>query len=734
MPDYVFRFDHESSSNITLAAVDTRILLFPRSRDRIFLVEKIERDESFPSFIKNLPFNRDYLAGYEERTEFNSDLNDTSDITGDYAFKDLEFNLYTELSRCYYAEEESYSTKKVSLLFEKSLIQRTLLDVLLRSDSLRDMIDEDDYFDDVDLSDFLVIRYSGNHGDLKLGFQGQVLDEITLPLSDVSLKVNGIGMLEFEILCKEPDENITDITVEALITDSNGKELGDSLTSLSLHLVKNTDFPELEDIENNDDAIWFYPEGRERPALNGMKRLQYICNQIVPRHKGITTYNYLDESGIYNEATKNALALYLNCFTNLVESESFPYRNEMTTIGISEELTTYFSAEYGYDVSEIKGRIVNRRLLVGEDTSHALEKTDGLKDLYDNVVVPFQNGFVARAMEYVNNTKPWFANPGQSYYYEMGEVTLQTEKILFKETEDVPITIGGNNVTIPQGTSVLPLNESVNKRFTARGYPEPGKYLISYPIDGNNIRGRVQLTKEDLETRQDDRTNNKGNYTQNGNSDFGNFGIPYTLAGKLPLDEFNNMPDAEGDIYNWSRYELQNPRKPRTGDNDSAYGDVYYRNKFDELDSYKIAGIDCSGLVKRCLKETCFEGTAISIFPFCKIHLLDNYSASNTTVLARTIATDTEKLVRKGDILWRTSGRSSHVTIVYGDGPPDKDLRIGNSINNDSFQIVHAYGGGTEDTRKKHNAFLGRTIKSPIGKKIWRSFLDVNLVRVYLWS
>ncbi|MDC7223815.1 MAG: hypothetical protein PQJ60_08750, partial [Spirochaetales bacterium] len=460
-----------------ILATETIISLFPRSKDRILksvvycddgediLADSFELDDSLLPNHTADSNNSDRFPGYD-------------DIQIDFPFKTPEYNFYMGMRETKrYTDlnnnivEAPVCIKKLTLFFLKTVGGKHLFRHIYTElkERVKELLDDDmcdDYseiMDDLDPEDVLLISLENAPNGMTLLYNGVQFTELNLPVRDLILDE---GMKELGIIATEyaESDNAT-FKVLCKLRNADDQSVLD-LLELEFNLVTNNLVTDIETIAGGSgDDIWVYPgDDVTETASDGIKKLQYICNQVVSRNKKVGKYEFLDEEGQFDKKTKKALDQFTTYFS-LLSAEDFPYLANVINRAQSEGVPVfgqdqawedYFTSQYGISSEGIKGNIVDKRLLAGDNgTRNDLANTDGLISLYENVVEEFQNKFVERAMEYVNNGLSWFSPPGQNTFYQMGAVTLQSDKLIYdKDSDTVLQDSDGNNLTISSGSSV----------------------------------------------------------------------------------------------------------------------------------------------------------------------------------------------------------------------------------------------------------------------------------------
>jgi hypothetical protein len=176
--------------------------------------------------------------------------------------------------------------------------------------------------------------------------------------------------------------------------------------------VKNNSNITLEEVLNGE-AVFVYDEstaenhvGKTESIVteDGQRRFDFVqelLNQVVSRKRSVGDANYtlIDESGVFNSATKAAIELF---------KQHFNVNNDT----INESKNSFNKLKKDYGLTE-KDKIVDKETLVGVTKSDAdvlINGTSGssgdagLYELYENVVKAFVRKMIAEAERYSNDT------------------------------------------------------------------------------------------------------------------------------------------------------------------------------------------------------------------------------------------------------------------------------------------------------------------------------------------
>ncbi len=751
------------------------INIFPRSKDKCFTT--IEWEEEAAGIATSYVFNNEYVKEFSLNDKVNNSYGEEIPVDS-FGFKKIDGLFYVDLRRKLIytdihgeVQADVYgSTKKISFFFERALGEHRLLkqNITYVFNKIYDFFThhigtpgEEAYGieDGLKCYEEVVFRITGeNQGITLLDEHNQEYTEYHIDTSDIQTDVK--GMHEMQLLFTGSSDAISNdsiVTIEVRGFSKNDSE-GEILASLDITLMTNKLLPSIDTIKEEDFNIWVYPgESGEESEHNGIQRLKYICNQVISRHKGISDFHFLTENGVYCEDMKGALASYLESFPQTENTGFYPYGDKLTTLGCNPLIEEYFSTEYGIPKDKIKGCFVDKRLLIGDETGTELNKTDGLIDLYENVVKVFQRKFVERAKAYVDVSHSWFSNASQNPNYKMGTITLTSDRT----TNDGKTLPAGTEVKVSYEFNAIKKGDDGAKEddysaklpFDDEGNPKAGEYQIEATLNGQKISSKVSLSVEDLKTRVDVNHNeNKGNYAKNiagtGSEDFQNWGMPYGFGKKDTLETHMGRETIDtGNLKNRSEYKENNDKSIYPGDTETRRP--------------KIFGIDCSGFVENCLKEITFgDSNKTKIVPFDNLKGQGDFYTGKTERISRTIPTTEERneRIRIGDLFWN-DGKNAHVAIAYGKGDEtneeaelssEKETKDGATItflDHKKIEIIHAYGNSyrlkadsyqvintvTKEYTDTIKACVAKTVKSPF--QLWSTEIgNRNIGRVYLWK
>lgn len=503
------------------------------------------------------------------------------------------------------------------------------------------------------------------------------------------------------------------------------------------------------------------PSANQRKIIS---ELQKLNNQVLARNKKMgTEFSFLSESGELDKEQKlvTNIRKSIKAFKTSAENpadgcrsgtvilgtinngivSNYPYN--FSNFGQDENLMEYLSREYIVDKETLQGIIVDKNYLFGNYTRGNPEnEIEGVKNLYDYVVVPFINGMMQHAESYLNFNRRWLSCPKYNNLYQRGVYTIPSGKIkiLYKKDGTTEMLTEGTKIHFKSGADKYAFDKGEQKH----------RYEV-IKINSESCAGEVELTLEDKKNCDDSKfPQNYSNYVEIAKSVTNkndkkalsiykqSNGVPYYMNGmdsnnnkgarKLRADEILNWSEQEK---NWYSYK----KKTNTGD----------------------FGIDCSGFVSNCLTAFCYENKEKH---FLNLNgYFQNYvrATSIRDSLCREIPiTENTKglsYLQKGDVVIS----STHIAFSYEinlDAHLAMDKIVG--TNKNYFTILQANGNSlvsnddnkdteasclylTTPPNKYTEGFFLRILKGPF--RHWGVVLEENsnmykkarLGRIYLW-
>jgi|GEM_PF-6003419 len=512
--------------------------------------------------------------------------------------------------------------------------------------------------------------------------------------------------------------------------------------TVQLTITRNDDVSSLDEVmanplrEGEADAILVYQPSASAgvqsdavgtPDDDEFLGLQHILNQVVSRHKGISSFSFLYQDGIYGEGTKKAVRQYLSNFKNIAPSD-WPYT--LTDIGIYDSLKEYVNKEYAPFTYE-DGVIVDRRLLIGKRKDDTSGNIDGLYELKTGVVDKLIAGMKTKAEQYLNSDKFWLHRPMHNPYQE-GDAPDQANNpgvVHTKQIVTVKDSAGGSPFTDDSGASIT-LPKGSRNAWLGDDTDTNGKtwrnIRLSATQDGWVPASAVDAFKDD---RNKDDCNS---------GLFGGNGVAYSFGCKESPAEFkeqlNSNSPGPADVINWGEYTKGH--KPGLTQDEQKDGGTENGHERD------WTGIDCSGFCQHCVTAAIFPG-GTRIVPQSILNALTDRGKHGTEVgasgsldpsesarYARVLhynKTNARKLwIRGGDIV-ATSG---HIVWVAG-GPDDTPDALNDKRD---FDVYNAFGG-TGTAAVQATQFVHKTIRMPFHWWSGAKLSDnAQIGRVYIWK
>jgi hypothetical protein len=248
-----------------------------------------------------------------------------------------------------------------------------------------------------------------------------------------------IGLHSIEI--EHPAMTPRDTERAILIQASRSEQFADADTAeMKLTVCRNDDV--IEDLKNvvEGRTILVYQRTNPQPSA-GVKRLQYLLNQVVARHKAADKFEWVVPDGLYSETGKTAVKEFLEHFKG-----DYDYEKGRFGVAFDDNLKSYLQTEYGESACEA-GIVVDRSVLVGKGEwkpGMFVEHINGLLHIYDGVIQRFFEQIDTRAREYMEECKvDWLHDP-RDYLYTQGEpcVRVLKDKKLRKQPDDKASPVG----------------------------------------------------------------------------------------------------------------------------------------------------------------------------------------------------------------------------------------------------------------------------------------------------
>lgn len=474
-----------------------------------------------------------------------------------------------------------------------------------------------------------------------------------------------------------------------------------------------------------------------------ISELQKLNNQVLARNKKMgTDFSFLSESGELDEEQKlvSNIRKSLRAFKTSVDNSSegctsgtvilgtktngivsnYPYN--FNNFGQDEELIEYISNEYIVDKETLKGIIVDKNYLFGNYIrGNPQSEIEGIKNLYDYVVVPFIDGIIRHAESYLNFNIRWLSCPKYNNLYQRGVYTIPNgkKKILYKKD--------GTTETLTEGTKIY-FESGADKYAFDKGYQKHRYKVVK--INSQNVSGEVELTLDDKKSCDDSKfSQNYSNYVEidksvtnkNDKKALSIYnqtnGIPYYMNGMDSANNKNSEKLKTEEILNWSEQEknwYSYKKKPNTGD----------------------FGIDCSGFVSNCLASFSYDNKTKHFLN------LNNYFQKNvnSSVFLNKLCHKIPLIGDENKYIFQNTdcliSPSPHIVLIDTERNlvlrTDYDLRI--------VQTIHNYFGynnttkitllTNDNTYKK--GYFSRTLKGPY-RHAGISVSSTTVGRICLW-
>jgi hypothetical protein len=774
----IYHFGEGVDTIIAYVDLDYRLNIYPRSKYNLFeyeMEDKTENGKTFkvrvqPEKIKKIEPMIKYLENFKGE---------------EGKIKDIEKRMYLDICSKYPDQKGSYYCFKViTVLMEKYMgddLKWHLFDP--GPYSLKELEDNEKDSDDKKYHKSAMkseqknrkkveIKFDGGSKKARFLYNGK-LEETIIKDCDGIADRNGL----FELTIVHPVEDVAEadrkIKIKVTIKDSKDKKKTDK--EIELELVRNKwKVTELDKIgkrgtEEKADNILVYQPVNPETENKAIKDLQKICNQVISRNRNVDSYEFLLENGIYNKETKKAINQYITGFKNIKKgsdaNKDYPYSLEcIGENGIDGDLARHINDEYLLSYKNNMGIVVDRHLLIGKKAGTSLKDTDGLEDLYENVVKKYIKKVVDLSEDYRKLTTPWFHDPDQSDYFKMGDVTLETDKYQYKTAlGDEYVTKKDKNKNdvpdmIKSGSTISHSDFQTHK----------GNNKHRFSVNHNNGTIWIELTESEVNNRDDrEIAENKGNYgTAFQGYDYTNYGISYCNDGKNSRERYENRIKHIDDQYkNWNKYpdtDMVDTDKYNTWEN-GAYG--------------RITGLDCTGFVQNCITHILFDeevdGKNYRIVPdiiipqykYSKQNGIDNCPGANfpepdngnadlsstslniggTKAYASSITIDTQAnstkdrrcLMTRGDVIVTNVGHGHIVLVTVND---ENYPCAGDQRENRNFAITHCYGMNyiyTGDLppkpAKNIESYFRKTLRSPF--IAWGiQWANVYLGRIMIWE
>lgn len=590
--------------------------------------------------------------------------------------------------------------------------------------------------------------------------------------NELTLATDGDGYAE--VVITHPAQSVAQgdarVVIRAEIDAGPDKDGQDRVEffETSLAITRNDSITDIDDIarKNNNDAdhIWVCQTDNFSARNPGIVDLQELLNEVVSRHRGIANFDFLRLDGIFRldaatamNDTRLAIRRYLDNFTN-VSGADYPY--DLSNINISPNLTAYLRAEYDFDATtnDNRGKIVDRRLLVGTTWDITPANIDGLLELKEGVVDRLITSMENTANDYMNENTFWLH---RAIHQPNQNVAAQVFRVWQNNTQ---VRSGPNAAAAPlMDAGGNPIVASDGDRFPSGGQQQGGFTQVVHP----SAPGQPGWIRANRGFLYGDNQSNNRNHGVLGRVvdgiDYSN-GVAYSFGCKdvvadyrtqlenndhaPPTDNPNNNQPNKLRVAHWDEYQNQH-RVGRTSQ-EPAWPAPLPGGGFGQVPPNGIqnhTGIDCSGFTQVCVTSAQFpDGTPIvpvALTRPCPVNqnrVPLNAIGANSWVgnnaharrIAAPAASNETQWLRKGDVI--TS--AGHIVWV-ADDLPNNNNRVVNQQRG-TFHVFNAYGsdrfflanGGQAPVDNQR--FLRKTIRMPF--YYWGVNIGgLNAGKLYIW-
>jgi hypothetical protein len=541
-----------------------------------------------------------------------------------------------------------------------------------------------------------------------------------------------------------------------------------------------------------------------------LRKLQLYSNQVLARHKGIQQvqngrFGFVKEDGIYTPQLGKNYGMSIRTFQGTRKPDQPPQGEfcvnldyDFSTFGQMRSLVDYIVSNYGMNEQTVREIVIDRNFIYGQkrqqttvSTSQEIKNIQGIKNIHDKIVRPFRERFILHAQQYVDFPHRWMPKPNLRHY-RRGKLTVINNNISLQVCNQNGVMVQVGNVAA--GTPLPNVTEITFKKEADGNCDISGgtnRYEIeSVVVNGDTVpkgnnRWFVPLTydakklcRDDIEWDDIGDTDNPRNFStfigqlpadravQRDIAPLDYYrshnGVPYYISelppiitgGKNGYDDFLARLDISA-IQNWYSYDDRDanantlPSKPNLP-------------KYPASNRLEGIGLDCSGLIWKCLLNTTYSDAIRETFLSTSTN--DNNSEfrlEGENVLkikenrVRPIPLDDEYkdeddlLVQAGDLIYSIDADGSrHIAIALCTANANEvtnlDMHLTEVRKNEKyFTIIHNYGGESIKLQDGNmwgegNGFFRRTLKGPF--QHWGPELDNQagkehsyVGRVYIW-
>lgn len=563
--------------------------------------------------------------------------------------------------------------------------------------------------------------------------------------AQITVRTDGAGLAEVRIVhptAAVPADRrrvriAADATVALLGPDgrSTSTQTVQVRTELELELVRNEAAARPQEVfdrpddEKSADRIWLFQPANPDPRSEGIRELQEALNEVVPRHRAVQVQadGLVPRTGVYDEPTRVALDRFLQHFPGIHAGNDYPY--ELKDIGPDPDLLTYLQEEYApFDPTTAanRGKVVDRRLLIGKVLDTTPARIDGLWELYEGVVKVLRDQVRAYAQSYLDCDLVWLHRPNQGPNAPAADrvFACRANGVVLRaapQASSPAVQVGGAQVALSDGDHTLVVAQAPQGgwlRVRTAGGVEG--WVAEGPATGQAFRndaGRYRTPDN-----AGDQVRNLGNHGPAGvgwGQDHYANGVAYTYGGKQTPEQ-------------WRQTLLTNPHA--APDRIVHYDQYQHGHRFGSVGgeanaaAYLEAGCDCSGLIQNCVTYSLFPGTTTRIVPVGMVSAVGPLTCIAAAAWVGGLQAPTRRIaihptdpdrhwVRGGDIV----NNGGHVVMIAEDVP--------NMASADTFTIMHEYGVFTSADLTR---FRRKSIRSRF--RLWGTNLNAfQFGKVHIW-
>ena len=572
---------------------------------------------------------------------------------------------------------------------------------------------------------------------------------------------------------------------------------------LSFYLYKNTQ-SKIKDFDYQTNPIkdfFVIPTSLSlsKNQENIILELQKLNNQVLARNKKMdANFCFLAETGQLDDERRliENIKNSIQAFKTSVEDPNAGCKSDVVILGTStsgikinypynfenfgqdENLLNYLFEIYkNLDNEGLKGIVIDKNYLFGNYLNGGSQnQIEGVKNLYDFIVIPFIDTIINHAKSYLDFKHRWMSCPKYNYLYQRGifETKDATKKLYVNENGnecnllDILNDYSGEDNALPEGTKLE--FESGSDLFAFQS--EAHMYKIkSVKLPGlltpkQDITAWISLTLEEKKTCDDSVYNqNFSNYTE----------IASTVANTKDKEALNKYKESNGipyyingmdQNYNGNPAKLKSETLLGWNENPKEKKNWY---SYEKKPNTKDFGIDCSGLISNCINSFKYKN---QVSHFYNIGNYFQNLVGAVTIrdeLCRFIPlienTDSTSFCQKGDILVS----HNHIVFCWDDNNIETRVSMNKLItagnNKKYFTIIHSCGNFEDDGENKgaswvginlqqqpqnsndgihyYNGFFLKTLKGPfrhwgrninlVNNSASDSITEVQLRRIYLW-